>query len=86
MELSYGRKGLVVRVRDNGVGMDEMTAAAGRQGHWGLQGMRERVERIGGDLAVWSQPGAGTEIELSIPAAIAYARGEATADISNGRA
>jgi chemotaxis protein histidine kinase CheA len=35
--------------------------------------MRERAEKIGGSLEVWSQPGVGTEIELSIPAAIAYA-------------
>jgi ligand-binding sensor domain-containing protein/signal transduction histidine kinase len=86
VELSYGRKSLVVRVRDAGVGMDAATAAGGRQGHWGLQGMRERVERIGGDLAVWSQPGAGTEIELSIPAATAYSRGEISPDHGSGRA
>jgi chemotaxis protein histidine kinase CheA len=35
--------------------------------------MRERVEKIGGSLDVWSKPGFGTEIVVSIPAAIAYA-------------
>jgi hypothetical protein len=34
--------------------------------------MRERAERIGGRLRVWSRPGAGTEIELSVPGHVAY--------------
>ncbi|WP_293853845.1 sensor histidine kinase [uncultured Alsobacter sp.] len=73
VELSYGRKLLVLRVRDDGVGLDAKVAASGRrEGHWGLAGMHERAERIGGRLTVWSQPGAGTEIELVIPAAAAY--------------
>jgi nitrate/nitrite-specific signal transduction histidine kinase len=46
--------------------------AAGREGHWGLQGMRERAQQIGAHLDIWSQAGAGTEIELRIPGAIAY--------------
>ena len=74
VELSYGRKLLVLRVRDDGVGLDAKVAASGgREGHWGLAGMHERAQRIGGRLAVWSQPGAGTEIELVIPASVAYA-------------
>jgi nitrate/nitrite-specific signal transduction histidine kinase len=36
--------------------------------------MRERAEHIGGKLEVWSERGAGTEIELTIPAAVAYGR------------
>jgi signal transduction histidine kinase len=42
-------------------------------GHFGLNGMRERAETIGGSLDVWSKPGFGTEIAVNIPAAIAYA-------------
>ena len=45
----------------------------GREGHWGLQGMRERAQQIGAQLEIWSQAGAGTEVDLSIPGAIAYA-------------
>jgi signal transduction histidine kinase/ligand-binding sensor domain-containing protein len=62
-----------VRVRDDGVGVDAGAVEAGRPGHWGLQGMRERASRIGAALDIWSRPGAGTEIELRIPAAAAYA-------------
>jgi signal transduction histidine kinase len=43
-----------------------------RIGHWGLQGMRERAESFGAQLEVWSERGAGTEIELSVPARVAY--------------
>jgi signal transduction histidine kinase len=34
--------------------------------------MRERAQKIGGQLKIWSLDGAGTEIELTIPAAVAY--------------
>jgi signal transduction histidine kinase len=46
---------------------------AGRPGHYGLSGMRERAQQIGAKLEIWSSARAGTEIELSIPAPIAYA-------------
>jgi signal transduction histidine kinase len=36
--------------------------------------MRERAQNIGGQLSIWSNPGAGTEIELKMPAKVAYAR------------
>jgi nitrate/nitrite-specific signal transduction histidine kinase len=45
-----------------------------RAGHWGLQGMRERAEAFGAHLDVWSEHGAGTEVELSVPARVAYER------------
>jgi signal transduction histidine kinase/ligand-binding sensor domain-containing protein len=62
-----------LRVRDNGKGIDAKILKAGsRTGHWGLLGIRERAKRIGGQLDIWSQTGAGTEVELSIPGAIAY--------------
>jgi len=57
-----------------GTGLDPAILAGGqRAGHWGLPGMRERSERIGGRLSVWSERNAGTEVELLISAAIAYA-------------
>ena len=48
-------------------------AGGQRAGHWGLPGMRERSESIGGRLNVWSEKDAGTEVELCISAVIAYA-------------
>jgi len=43
-----------------------------RQGHWGLPGIRERARRMGARFRLWSEPGAGTEAELTVPARIAY--------------
>jgi nitrate/nitrite-specific signal transduction histidine kinase len=37
-----------------------------------LPGIRERAKQIGAQFAVWSELGAGTEIELTIPESIAY--------------
>jgi DNA-binding NarL/FixJ family response regulator len=53
-------------VRDDGCGIDPAVLQAGRDGHWGLSGMRERAERIGAHLQVMSHASAGTEIELSV--------------------
>jgi signal transduction histidine kinase len=74
-ELHYGEKTFILRIRDDGVGIDaKVVRGAQRASHWGLQGMRERAESFGGRLDVWSELDAGTEIELSIPAPIAYDR------------
>jgi signal transduction histidine kinase len=73
-EVTFGETDLSVRVRDDGIGVDPTILAGGqRAGHWGLPGIRERSERIGGRLNVWSERNAGTEVELRISAAIAYA-------------
>jgi signal transduction histidine kinase len=66
------RHRLRVLVRDDGRGIDAEVLRAGRDGHWGLPGMRERSERIGGRLRVWSRPGRGTEVELSVPGRVAF--------------
>ena len=61
-------------MRDDGKGLDsEVLEEQGRVGHWGLAGMRERAQLIGGHLEIWSQQESGTEVELSIPASITYA-------------
>lgn len=71
-ELTYSRW-FRLRIRDDGKGIDLQVQDRGeRTGHWGLQGMRERAVRIGGQLDVWSEPGAGTEVELTIPGSIVY--------------
>jgi len=62
-----------VRVRDDGKGFEEKSVTrAALGGHFGLPGMRERAEVVGGRLEVWSKINSGTQIQLSIPGAIAY--------------
>jgi signal transduction histidine kinase len=62
-----------LRIRDNGKGIDRKVLEQGAlQGHWGLPGVRERAKRIGAQVKLWSEPGAGTEVELTVPARIAY--------------
>jgi signal transduction histidine kinase len=71
-EITYGES-LRLRFRDDGKGIDpSVVEHGGRSGHWGLPGIRERAKHIGAKLAVWSELGAGTEVELSIPGSIAY--------------
>ncbi len=72
MELEYSARQLRVLVRDDGCGIDPKVVQSGREGHWGLPGMRERAERIGACLHVWSSATAGTEVELSVPGHIAF--------------
>jgi signal transduction histidine kinase/ligand-binding sensor domain-containing protein len=71
-EITYADSGLRLRVRDDGDGIPATILEAGRSGHYGLPGMRERAAQIGAKLNIWSGSGAGTEIDLSIPGSIAY--------------
>jgi len=72
IQLEYGFNRLRIQVRDDGCGIDPEVLRMGRDGHWGLPGMRERAERIGAKLHVWSSAAAGTEVELSVPSHIAF--------------
>jgi ligand-binding sensor domain-containing protein/signal transduction histidine kinase len=72
VELEYAPSYLRVFVRDNGAGIDPQVLKSGRDGHWGLSGMKERSEKIGGTLRVLSHAEAGTEVELSVPGPIAF--------------
>ena len=72
MELKYSSKGLCIMVRDNGCGIDSNVFETGRDGHWGLSGMRERADRIGARLHVMTSASAGTEVELSVPSQLAF--------------
>jgi signal transduction histidine kinase/ligand-binding sensor domain-containing protein len=74
-EIRYDDRSLRLRIRDDGKGMDTGVLEGGeRPGHWGLLGIRERAKRIGAQLDFWSEAGAGTEIELTVPASVAYAK------------
>jgi signal transduction histidine kinase len=76
-EITYSDSEFLLHVRDDGGGIGPEVANQGaRAGHWGLPGMRERAKSFGGKLEVWSEHGAGTEIELSVPGAIAYGKSE----------
>jgi signal transduction histidine kinase len=72
IELKYSSGELLVLVRDDGSGIDPKIVVQGREGHWGLSGMRERADRIGARLHVFSSASSGTEIELAIPGHVAF--------------
>jgi signal transduction histidine kinase len=61
---------LVLRVDDDGTGFEAelLTIGPERWPHFGLAGMRERAESVGGSIVWHSRPGAGTKVELHIPA------------------
>ena len=69
--LKYGQD-LAISVGDNGVGIPESIINGGTDGHYGLQGMRERAARIGGKLRIASSVDSGTEVSLVIPGRIAF--------------
>ncbi|HEV3437942.1 MAG TPA: two-component regulator propeller domain-containing protein [Gemmata sp.] len=72
-EITYGDRLFNLRIRDNGCGMDTRVHDRGNSArHWGLTGMRERAKAFGGRVEVWSQDGAGTEVDLTISTSIAY--------------
>jgi signal transduction histidine kinase/ligand-binding sensor domain-containing protein len=75
VEIRYGDQEFRLHVRDDGRGFDPaVPASLGRKGHYGLPGIQERAKIAGGKLTVWSEVNAGTELELQIPASIAYAK------------
>jgi signal transduction histidine kinase len=73
VELRYSDRDLRLFVRDDGRGIEPEVLRDGRDGHWGLSGMRETAEKIGATLRLQSRPGEGTEVELRVPAGIAFA-------------
>nr|WP_298721108.1 sensor histidine kinase [uncultured Steroidobacter sp.] len=73
IRVAYSLGGLNVRVRDDGKGISsDVMEAGGRPGHFGLAGMRERARKLGAHLEVWSRPSGGTELDLRVPAKVAY--------------
>ena len=63
---------LTLRVSDNGIGMGPEVVAQGREGHFGLRGMRERAERIRSKFTLNSTPNSGTEMTLIVPGNVIY--------------
>jgi signal transduction histidine kinase len=74
-EIFYDRRHFRLRVVDNGKGIDQkVLSGGGLSGHFGLAGLHERAKLAGGKLAIRSELGSGTEIELIIPASVAYSK------------
>jgi signal transduction histidine kinase len=65
-EVEYSQRLLRVVVRDDGRGIDPRTLQWEHGSQWGLLSMRERAESAGAQLRVWSRPGCGTEVEVSV--------------------
>jgi signal transduction histidine kinase len=72
-EILYDERQFRLRVRDDGKGMDpQVLEKGGRAGHWGLPGVRERAQQMGAKLDLWGEAGTGTEVQLTVAAAVAY--------------
>ena len=67
VRLLYERSGVSVRVEDDGRGFNTETAFARSDSHYGLVGMRERVQKLGGEFQLTSMPGEGTRVSARIP-------------------
>ena len=75
VEIRYDAKYFRLRVRDDGKGIpSDVLSGDGREGHYGLPGMRERAKLVGGKLTIWTELDGGTEIELNIPGARAFVK------------
>ncbi len=75
VEIRYGAQELRIRFCDDGIGIDPTILKEGvRAGHWGLPGVRERANLAGAQLDFWSEVGAGTEVQVTVPASAAYAK------------
>jgi signal transduction histidine kinase len=73
VELTETAEGVVLEVHDDGIGFDPSAERLGGLDHFGLAGMRERVELAGGTWTVWSRPGSGTVPTASLPKALVAA-------------
>jgi signal transduction histidine kinase len=75
IELDYQKGTFRMSCHDNGRGFDAVALSTNAtNGHWGLRGMAERAERIGANFACTSSAGQGTEIQVRLPARLAYER------------
>jgi len=75
VEIHYDARQLRLQIRDDGQGIDpQLLRTDGLSGHYGLRGMRERAQSLGGELTIWSEVNSGTEIDLTVPSSIAYTK------------
>lgn len=72
--IRFTARQLGVEIRDDGIGIsDDVLEKGHKPGHFGLLGMRERADRIGGNLSTDSRPGMGTAVTMTLPARHAFA-------------
>jgi signal transduction histidine kinase/ligand-binding sensor domain-containing protein len=75
VRIRYTPQRFVLSIADDGCGIAaEYLGPGGRPDHWGLSGMHERAQKLGGELNIRSAPAQGSEIRLSLPATLAYRR------------
>jgi signal transduction histidine kinase len=75
VEIRYDAEEFRIRFRDDGIGIAPKVLNEGaRAGHWGLPGVRERAKLAGAHLEFWSEVGVGTEVQVTVPASVAYAK------------
>jgi len=67
LELRFSPREVVLEIRDNGKGFDPGVCAGPKDGHFGLLGIQERAERLGGQVSIASAPGSGTSVRVDIP-------------------
>jgi len=72
VSLKCEQKFIVLTITDNGGGFDPLAATTRRAGHWGLGGIKERAEALGGQFECLSSAIKGTQIAVTIPARRAY--------------
>lgn len=67
LAVDYTPEAVTLTVEDNGRGFTPEEAAGPQQGHFGLQGMRERARRLGAEFRIDSAPGRGTRVAIRVP-------------------
>ena len=67
LHLSFALHAVTLVIRDDGVGFDPATVEGPKEGHFGLQGMRERMKRLGGRVEIKSAPKSGTTLTATVP-------------------
>lgn len=79
--LRFDMHSVELRVQDDGRGFAPETAPLENPGHFGLIGMRERTEMLGGELTLNSSPGRGTEVLVTVPLGGTANQGRAQANV-----
>ena len=66
IEIDYGPKNVVLHIKDNGRGFDQMQSTGPNEGHFGLLGITERAKRLGGECTIESKQNAGTLVTVRV--------------------